>query len=427
MSKKAKILLSTYIAAGLAVFSLWIWQSRKSLENYRMLAGYSYGRAFEETVNSVDGLSEALQKSLYATDSGMSGKVCAEIYAKSLAAETAMSTLPFSTQELEQISAFLNMTGDYAYTLNYKAAEDGFKDEEREILGEMSELAADFAEYMREIQSAVNSGAVSMDSREKDFRNVAIENDTEKLSARLLNYEKGFKPMPELVYDGKFGKAEKKPASGNMNQEEMAKAAADFAGVELSELKKEYDYEGTSGRSCFSAGDMHICVCPGGVESISNSRLVGDVNINKEEAEKRAEDFLQKHGYENLELMESSINGAVCNMCFSKNEGGAACLDNCVSISIAMDDGSLYDFNAMKFTQGDSEAEWKISEEQAAGALPKNLKPAGSRKVILKSPGGRDMACFEFACTDKNGNSVKVYVDAETGKQFDIEIEEQLR
>ena len=47
----------------------------------------------------------------------MCGKVCAEICADARMAETAMSALPFSTVELEQIRGFLGVTGDYAYTL----------------------------------------------------------------------------------------------------------------------------------------------------------------------------------------------------------------------------------------------------------------------------------------------------------------------
>ena len=47
----------------------------------------------------------------------MCDKICCEAYACAAAAESALSTLPFSTWELEQLSAFLNTAGDYAHSL----------------------------------------------------------------------------------------------------------------------------------------------------------------------------------------------------------------------------------------------------------------------------------------------------------------------
>lgn len=422
MSRKLKVLLSSYLAAALIIFSAWLGLSVKSFNNLKMRSDYASGRAFEETLWAVDALSQSLGKSVYAKGA-MGSRLCAEICAEALAAETAMSTLPFATAELRELSTFLNMSGDYAYALNYKSHEQGFTEQERETLKEMAELSSDFSQYLQILQRDVNSGEVLMDSRVKDFKNVFAENEAERLSQRLLSYEKDFKPMDELVYDGRFGKKEESVTEGSMSPREMAEAAADFVGAELSELQKEYDYEGQSGRSCFSTGDMHICVSPAGVESVSNSGLVGDVNITKEEAEKAGENFLKEKGWDNLELTDSKLNGAICSMSFARLQGDALCRDELIRLSISMDDGSLYDFNASDFKPGDSEARWEISPQEAAGAIPENLTQAGVRKLILKSPGGRELACYEFSCTDSSGRGVKIYADGETGQQIEIKTE----
>ena len=56
-----------------------------------------------------------------------------------MAAEAALGTLPFSTVELEEISGFLNQTGDYAYSLCSSASAVGFSDEDVEKLTELLE------------------------------------------------------------------------------------------------------------------------------------------------------------------------------------------------------------------------------------------------------------------------------------------------
>lgn len=420
MSKKLKIVLVTYVSAAVIVLGLCTWVEHNSLADYRLAAKYSSGRAFEETVGAVDGLSRALEKSVYATDGGMCSRICSEAYANALAAETAMSTLPFSTQELEQIAAFLNVAGDYAYTLSRQTSQDGFTQEQVETLTEMSATAAALAESLRSLQGSVNGGDVIMDSREARLMNVGLDDEAEKLSARLLQYEAEFQPMAEFIYDGKFSPQGEEESLGRLDEQEMLAMAAEFAGVTQEELKKEYDYQGEDGRSSYSARGITICVSPAGVESMSQSRLVGESALSLEEAEALAETFLKERGFEDLELDSAGINGAVAVMRFVKLENGAACLDDTLSISVALDDGSIYSFNAVNYSSGETGAEWTVDQEEAEQALPESLSVADSRKVILKSPGGQDLACYEFSCTDGEERQVVIYVDAATGKQCEI-------
>lgn len=425
MRKKYKIVLGTYITVGVLVSGLYIWHNQKTLADYRLAANYSAAMAFEETVSAARGLSDALEKSVYAVGGSMSGKVCSEIYANALAAEAALSTLPFSTLELEQVSAFLNRTGDYAYTVNFGAVEDGFTDEQRTEFAEMSVIADSLTDYLEELRSGVNSGIITMDSREEDRRNVFPDDETEKLSARLYRYEKEFQPMAELIYDGKHGKTQDKAVNGNLSREEMIALAAQYAGVKQEELQKEYDYQGTEGRCCYSAGDMSICVSPAGVESMQNRRLVGEIKISREQAEAIAEDFLEKQGFENMELVDGEPDGAVYNMRFCKLEQDALCLNNEIKISVAMDNGAVHGLNTLSYSAGDTDAQWKISQEEAMKSIPDSLKCAAGRRIIKQSPAGRDYGCYEFSCADARGMGVRIYVDADSGKQCDIVFEKK--
>ncbi len=259
-----------------------------------------------------------------------------------------------------------------------------------------------------------------MDSREKRLRNVGGE-PGEKLSARLLDYEAGFRPPEELRYDGPYG-CEKRRETGYLTEEEMLAEAAAFAGVPPEELRLVYRYEGIDGRRCFRTGDSFLCVSRCGVRSMTQSRLVSEIALGGEEALEIARGFLAARGYGDLELEEQRQEGALSLLRFVGIQDGAVCPDNAVTLAIALDDGSVYSFSAEDYRAERAEVEWTVEEEQAAQTLPEGVTAEQSRRVILRSPGGRDRACYEFLCTDDEGRGVKICVDARTGKQCRIEL-----
>ena len=172
MKGKTGKLLCIYACAAIAVLGLYAGLSRSRLSDFRLAARYSSSRAFEETVGAVGNLSLALRKSLYATDSGMCCRICSDVYADARAAETAMATLPFSTVEMARISGFLGVAGDYAYSLCPEAAANGFSDEQRSALYDMSAAAEEFAMALSEMQGSITDGTITMDTREVRIENV---------------------------------------------------------------------------------------------------------------------------------------------------------------------------------------------------------------------------------------------------------------
>ncbi len=421
--KKTAILAASYLTAALLALGFWAWTGHSRLADYRLAAKYSSGRAFDETVRSVEALSQALAKSVYAADAGMCGRICSEAYANALAAETALSTLPFSTQELEQISAFLNVAGDYAYTLGYESAREGFSQEQLENLTELSASAAEFSDLLRQLQAGVGEGSVVMDSREVRLNNVDGQPEgTELLSARLAAYEQSFRAPAELKYDGLYGK-EEQTSQWKYEKGELKQLAADCAGVKPEELTLKYSYEGEEGLVCYAAGDTLICVSPAGVVSMSQSRLVGESLLDPDQALEAAETFLAEQGFEDLELKDSRVSGALALLHFARVEDGAVCLDNCVSVTVALDDGSIYAFNAADYDPKASGAQWTLSQEQAEEKLPASLTLNESRKVLICSEGGRSFACYELRCSDGE-KQVLLYIDAADGSQRRIEVPE---
>ena len=419
--KRYSQIVRIYAVAGVLTLALYAAVSTVYLDRWRQTASYHSSLSFEETVRAVDRLSRVLDESLYATDGAMTARLCSEAYASACAAESAMSTLPFSTQKLEQLSAFLNLVGDYTHSLCTESAQTGLAAEQRETLGALSVRADEFTETLSSLREALNGGALRMDTRERRLRNVGAE-ALEPLSARLLDYEAAFVPPDTPDYDGKYGASELSE-SGYLTEAEMRRAAADFLGVEPEALETAYEYEGLGGRRCFRWGDTFLCVSRGGVDSLSQTRLVSEGELSAEEAERIAGDFLHEKGYTALALKELRSNGNVASLRFARTEGEAVWLDNDLCIAVALDDGSIYSFNTDEYRPGASGVSWSLDEQTAAQSLPEGFSPETSRRVILTSEGGRNAGCYEFTGRGEKGETVRICVDAADGRERRISVE----
>jgi germination protein YpeB len=421
MSRKFKFIGATYLVAAMVVLSVLCAIEYSRLKDYRRAAAYSSRAAFEMTVTAVDKMGAALEKSLYATDGGMCGSMCGEIYARASAAEAAMASLPFETQELEKLSAFLNQAGDYAYTLSANVAETGFDGEQLQQLASFSSQADDFAAMLRQLQMDLNNGLLVLDSREEQLQNVGIETE-EKLSGAMLEYE-GTLGEATAEYDGQYGYRETEEVSGGYDEAQERALVARVLGVEERELKEEYSYSGTEGRRCYSHGEYKVFVSSRGIESLGQSRLVGQGEMAVEDARKAAVKFLERLGMEDLALVSYSDSGTVAGFNFAGTKDGAVMLDSTVSVSVALDDGSIYAFNGESYNYGGGqELEWNVSQEEAQESLAESLECQSSRRVIINSAGALELPCYEFSCVTEDGKSVRVYVNGETGKQCRIEI-----
>ena len=423
MSRKVFTVITAYALAIIAVLGIFSFVSYKNLGIYRQSSRYASMLAFEETVDAVDRMSSTLAKSVYATDGAMCGKICSQVYADAMAAEAALSTLPFATHELEEICGYLNQVGDYAYTLCSTAAQNGFEKEDVENLTELSGVAASLARSLRELQTSVREGSIIMDKREQELINIGRKNGGGRVSEEFLRFEAEFPHRSSLRYDGRYStQTEDNSSQGRLSDAEVLAQAARFAGLSPTELKLSYEYEGSEGRKCYSAGETQICVDKSGVESMSRSRIVEDSRISLEKAEETAAAFLEKQGYGSLKLSEKQEQGNVGHFRYTAVQDGVELSDRYVDIAVALDDGSIHFFSRENYDAGKVEAYWGITEQQAVDTLPESLTLADSARVIIESEGGENVACYRLSCTNAENEPVTIYVDAASGKQSRIEL-----
>ena len=419
MSVKIRRLLIIYTAAALLALSGYAFAAARQLEQLRLTAGYGSARAFEAAVSASEELSESFRRLRFASDDALGKSLCARACAAATAAETALSVLPFETQELEKLSGFLGHAGDYAASL-CALTERALPEEHRAHLLAYGETAADFAARLREMQGQLHAGSIRMDTWETSVRNVDDEK-RQMLSALLLDYEGGFSSPEEFSYEGRYSLTPQ-AAAGTLKEEEALAVAAKAAGVEPRELKEEYDYEGPEGRRCYSAGGLLLGVSSRGLEFMGRARLVSRAELSVEDAQKKAEEFLTRMDYTDLSLYASGGSETVAVFRYAPTQDGVMRPDDGLSVSIALDNGEVFALDATSYSPWEVELSWNTDEEEARATLPEGVEAVSSRRLILKTLSGAYLPCWELQCADDAGQNARVYVDAGTGRQYKVEI-----
>lgn len=428
MPKKRKLTIAacTYACALFAVLAAYAALAGRNLADYRLAARYSASRALEETVTAVENMSAALDKAVYATDGAMCARLSAEVYANALAAESALSTLPFATQEMERISAYLNEVGDYAYTLGALSASSGYAEGETDTLAKLGELAGSLRLSLEELRERYHNGALEMDSGEIKLANLSSLGTTERVSEALLSYESEFPRHGVIKYDGRYGaKAVSAAAVGQkrLSDAEKLAVAAAFAGVSPAQVRLAYSYEGAEGLKCYRALDALVVVGEQGVVSMGRERLVGEETLTAEQAQRAAHEFLEKRGYADMTLTRCESSGGMARMSFASTQHGALYEDNLVTLAVALDDGTLCAFNAEGYTAAEEELTWELDEKSAAESAPEGVSVEEISRVIIRSAGGEARACYKLKCADGE-SKVDIYVNAVSGLQERITLKQ---
>ena len=415
-------LVLIYTLAALAALIGYGFAAARQLDRLRLTAGFESARAFEAAVAAAEGLSETLKKISFVTDEALGKSLCAQAYADALSAETALSVLPFDTQEMEHLQGFLGRAGDYAKSL-CALSEMRLPAEHREHLRAFGEAAADFAGQLRQMQAQLHEGSILMDTREDLLRNVD-DGGTQKLSALLLGYESSFTAPEEFSYEGRYSPAQE-DSGGTLTDAEELEIAARAADTEPRELREEYSYEGPDGRRCYSAGGLLIGVSRRGLEFMGRSRLVSSASLTPDQAQEKAEAFLERMGYADLMLYASGGSDTVAAFVYAPTQDGVMRPDDALKISVALDDGSIYAFDATKYSARALELSWNTDEDAALSTLPEGLQAVSTRPMIVKSPGGAYLPCWEMTVIGEDDGSpgARVYVDAGTGRQCKVELE----
>ena len=154
-------------------------------------------------------------------------------------------------------------------------------------------------------------------------------------------------------------------------------------------------------------------------ETLRDNNLY-NLKVAQEEGFAAAEDFLKKRGYRNMERTAWKNTGDALAVSFCPLQDGVRCYADEITLTVALDDGSLLSFDATDYVQNHrrrTPERPQASAEDARSLLSPSLTAEEEFLAWLPMPGGGEKLCFTFRCLNAAGRRWLVFSSAATGAQ----------
>ena len=436
MKKRTTVRIITFLSAGLIAAGTLAFLGMRRAKSLELYTRASTQRAFDELVTSVTEMSNALEKCVYVTDPTLESALCTQAFGHAATAQMAMSALPWSSQELENMSDFLSRVGDYACVLSRTVGgEGGCTEEELKNLSELADTASVLRLNLQDMQARMTDGQLTMNEVYGASAAIGGEGEAPLAGTAMRSVEQEFPELPTLIYDGPFSESVTSPLPlcleglDAADEEAARSAAASFLGVPEEQLDSLNEVGGTIPCYCFSCyaggGEYTVYVTKQGGRILSAlcSRIPGRARLTVEEGLSAADSFLRQQGFEDMERSYHMMDDGVLTVNYEYDQNGVMCYPDLVKIGIALDNGSVASFDARGYLSSHRERELPeaaVSEEQARETVSPLLRVRGHQLAVIPSQGGEERLCHEFLCSSKDERNYLVYVNAANGTQEKI-------
>ena len=434
--RRVRVLAVSFTAAAFAVSVGFGVQGYARAEDYRRQLDNGYRQAFTELTTAAGELDAALEKVTYATTPSLFASLCAQAYAKALAAQTALGELPYGNVELEQTAAFFAKAGDYAMAMARGAGAEGVcTDENRETLRGLAAAAGELSATLQALQLQLDGGALHPeDVAAVEARLAAAQEDGEPVTSgsAFQTVEADFPQVPTLIYDGPFSEhlsgrtPQMLEGLPQVTEEEARRAAAAFAGLRAEVFTRTSDGAGNLPAWGFSAladgGELYVEITKQGgqVLQMLSSRPVGEAALSRKEGVEQAAAFLEEHGYRDMAPSYFLEGDGILTVHFAPVLDGVYCYPDLVKVGVALDNGDVVSFEAHGYLMNHGAREPAapaVSADEAAERVDSSLTVLSRQLALIPTGGEYEVLCHEFKCQNADGGHVLVYVNAATGQQ----------
>ena len=432
LSRRGRVRLGTFVLLLILIPCVWAGQKQRQVRQLEYAMDLSYRHAFAELAAYMGEVDTALRKSCYAASPSLLTSLCAETYAKSMAAQMALGELPCSHVTLEQTADFIARTGDYSAMLARQTAlQGGCTAEQREALYALSATATELTARLTALQAGLEDGAISPETLEQVQGRLAAPAG-EGMGGNFQQVETEFPEVPSLIYDGPFSQHLERQTPRNLEGERALTAReARRAAAALWSLPEEmliltgenagklptWNFSGRAGERSW-----YLTVSQRGGQPVLLyvTRPMGECTLTPEEGAARAAQLLRDMGWpEMAESYHTARDGAV-TVNFAAVQEDVICYPDLVKVTVALDDGSLLGFEAAGYQMNHTQRELPeiaVPAEEALAHVAPGLTVLSCQPALIPSSGLYELLCWELLCQAEDGTHVLLYVNAVTGTE----------
>ncbi|MCM3440824.1 germination protein YpeB [Metabacillus halosaccharovorans] len=425
---------------SVAVLGSAYWGYKEHQEKNAVLiqAENNYQRAFHDLSYRVDQLHDKIGATLAMNTRQSLSPALADVWRITSEAQSDVGQLPLALMPFNKTEEFLAGISDFSYRAAVRDLEkDPLTEKEYETLKSMYTKAADIQKELRTVQNLVLDNnlrwmdvELALASGQKQADNTIIDG--------LKTVEENVKSYSEADFgatqtsmktENGFEKLEGKEIS----KKEAKKVAKKFVENEVTDIKVTENGEGSDfGFYSVSMDDkeqkvdinMDITKKGGYPIYLVQNREIKNKEISLNQATDHATEFLNKHGFEDLDLFESAQYDNIGVFTFVSILDGVRVYPDAIRMKVALDNGEVIGFSARDYLAAHKQREIpsaKISKDEAAKKLNPSLDVQEDRLAIIVNEFGEEVLCYEFLGTIEN-DTYRIFINADNNTEEKVEM-----
>lgn len=411
--------------------------SYKQSEKYKIATENKYNMAFYEVVDYVQNVEVYLSKALISTSPEHGAETLTNVWREASLAQSYLSELPISSNEIANTSKFLNQVSDYSYSLSRKNIDgDSLTEEDLKNIKELHDYSVELENTLNQLSTELDNGTIKWADFSVDSKSAFSKQISSITTDSFSSIEENFHEYSGLIYDGAFSEnlssTDKKGLIGDEIDEEKAKEKVkQYYGEENID---EITSNGYSENAEIPTYDFAVKLKGKENATISISKKGGHVvysNYNKEvkteiisneDANQYAQNFLSEHGFENMKETYYLKENGILTINYAYSQNNVTIYPDLIKVKVALDSGEIIGIETSGYLNSHCERQIEsnlIDVEKAKEKINKDLIIESQDLAIIPTQWNTEILCWEFK-GKVNDNEFLVYINAQTGEEEDI-------
>ncbi|GAA5346574.1 spore germination protein [Planifilum fimeticola] len=438
MFRRIAVILLPVALVGLVGTTVWGYQENQEKNALLIKAENQYQRAFHDLNFHVNKLQDELGKSLALGSRRQISQCLTNVWRLAYAAQSDLGQLPLSLVPFDKTEEFLAKIGQFSYQVGLRDLDrEPLTDKEWNTLRSLYERSNQIQRDLQKLQSQV---------LEKNLRwmdvELALASEDKKMDNTIID---GFRRVDQLVNE--YPEVDWGPTVNNMGMDRLQdhrklkgkKITPEEAKKRLARMLDRPDTRGIEEVASGTKGDestyslrlkrgehtvyADVTKVGGHVLWMMFDRPIGKKKMSLEQAEGRAEAFLDRLRYPFMEVVsyDEKDNAATFNLV--RREGKVRIYPETVTVKVALDNGEVLAFSADEYVFNHRDRKIpkpKLSGEEARKRLSRRLRVQDQRLALIRNDQGKEVLCYEFLGM-LGKSQYRVLINAQNGDEEVVE------
>lgn len=386
----------------------------------------SYNRAMYDFVSDINNIENEMTKLKITSNDTYTMTTLASVFAKSNSAKANLDILPFSAGSISNVSKFLNQLSDFSYSLMRNILNGNEISEYKENIDSLYIKISELSDVVENIYTDLTASNIKWDELEK-VGDEKIKESTAQEELSSVNYiGKTFTEYEGIIYDGAFSNhiltAKPEFLNGNiLSSDEVKNLVKEELNIESIEFKSEQDgrlplYVFETKLSGFDTlKTLYVTKEDGKVYQMISDRKSTIENISIDEAEKKATEYINNLGIDNIVPTYYLKSENIVTISFAATQDDVIIYSDLIKVKVALDNGEIMTYEANGYIYNHKERNINASKtiDEAREVLYKDLTIENERLCIIPTDSKDEVLVYEFeGIIDEN--RFLVYVNANT-------------